>query len=117
MDTQTKHIHRHIRTAQVIICNNSSKTPKFVLDTINTHTLLLHTHTHTRPVTVGALFATPPPPPYRRERFDTPDGDFFTVDFLDSRDQRRAPRGLVFLYHGLEANTLSPLAVSVYWSF
>jgi predicted alpha/beta-fold hydrolase len=66
---------------------------------------------------VGGLFATPKTPPYRRERFDTPDGDFFTVDFLDSTVQQTSrPRALALLYHGLESTTYTPLTMREAWS-
>jgi predicted alpha/beta-fold hydrolase len=58
---------------------------------------------------VGALFATPPIPAYRRERWDTEDGDFVDIDFLDS--ETKPSRGIVLLYHGLESNTNAPLTV------
>ena len=38
---------------------------------------------------------------YRRERFDTPDGDFLDLDWLDHPDSER----LVILSHGLEGDT------------
>jgi predicted alpha/beta-fold hydrolase len=58
---------------------------------------------------VGALFATPPKPQYRRERWNTPDGDFLDIDWLDS--QAGFSRGVVLLYHGLESTTSAPLTV------
>ena len=58
---------------------------------------------------VGALFATPPKPEYRRERWSTPDGDFVDIDFLDSNAD--LTRGIVLLYHGLESTTNAPLTV------
>ena len=59
---------------------------------------------------VGALFATPPKPQYRRERWDTPDGDFLDIDWLDSQVPGFS-RGVVLLYHGLESTTSAPLTV------
>ncbi len=56
-----------------------------------------------------ALFLRRPPPRYRRERWDTPDGDFIDVDFLDA-DAARAPR--VVLFHGLEGSSASHYAVA-----
>jgi len=47
-------------------------------------------------------------PIYRRERWDTPDGDFVDVDFLDDDDS--AP--LVVLFHGLEGSSRSHYAVA-----
>jgi predicted alpha/beta-fold hydrolase len=58
---------------------------------------------------VGALFCTPPIPAYRRERWDTEDGDFVDIDFLDS--ETKPSRGIALLYHGLESNTNAPLTV------
>lgn len=58
---------------------------------------------------IGALFATPPKPEYRRERWSTPDGDFVDVDWLYSR--ANFTRGIVLLYHGLESTTNAPLTV------
>jgi hypothetical protein len=54
----------------------------------------------------GALFAGPPRVPFRRERWDTPDGDFVDVDFVDG------PAGTpwVHLFHGLEGSSNSPYA-------
>jgi predicted alpha/beta-fold hydrolase len=54
----------------------------------------------------GATFAHTPRTPLRRERWDTPDGDFVDVDFVDG------PAGTpwVHLYHGLEGSSDSPYA-------
>jgi len=54
----------------------------------------------------GSLFAPRPQVAYRRERWDTPDGDFVDVDFVDG------PEGTpwVHLFHGLEGSSASPYA-------
>jgi predicted alpha/beta-fold hydrolase len=54
----------------------------------------------------GALLAPAPRPKLRRERWETPDGDFVDVDFLDG------PPGTpwVQLFHGLEGSSASPYA-------
>ena len=54
----------------------------------------------------GATLARAPRIAFRRERWDTPDGDFVDVDFIDG------PRGApwVHLYHGLEGSSNSPYA-------
>ena len=51
------------------------------------------------------------PPSFRRERWNTPDGDFIDVDFLD-RDRAPAsgPRPLLVLFHGLEGSSRSHYA-------
>ncbi|MDQ3027047.1 MAG: hydrolase [Pseudomonadota bacterium] len=54
----------------------------------------------------GALAAPAPRVAFRRERWDTPDGDFVDVDFVDGPE--RAP--WVHLYHGLEGSSNSPYA-------
>ena len=57
-----------------------------------------------------ALFSSPgprPPPAYRRERWDTPDGDFIDVDFVDAAD---AGAPLLVLFHGLEGSSASHYA-------
>ena len=41
------------------------------------------------------------PVSYRRERIDTPDGDFLDLDWLDHEDSRR----LVVMSHGLEGDS------------
>ena len=59
-----------------------------------------------------ALFSRPAPgqpPAYRRERWDTPDGDFVDVDFVDAADPA-AP--LLVLFHGLEGSSRSPYALA-----
>jgi len=54
----------------------------------------------------GSLFAPRPEVTYRRERWDTPDGDFVDVDFVDG-----APgTPWVHLFHGLEGSSDSPYA-------
>lgn len=49
-----------------------------------------------------------PAPRFRRERWDTPDGDFIDVDWL--QDVADAPAGLLVLFHGLEGSTQSQYA-------
>ena len=59
-----------------------------------------------------ALFTQPvpgAPPAYRRERWNTPDGDFVDVDFVDATDPA-AP--LLVLFHGLEGSSRSPYALA-----
>ena len=54
----------------------------------------------------------PQPPQYRRERWDTPDGDFVDVDFLANAAPGAldAPRPLLVLFHGLEGSSRSHYA-------
>jgi uncharacterized protein len=54
----------------------------------------------------GSLVARAPRVPFRRERWDTPDGDFVDMDFVDGPDD--AP--WVHLFHGLEGSSESPYA-------
>jgi uncharacterized protein len=49
-------------------------------------------------------------PPYRRERWETPDGDFIDLDWLDERNDS-AP--LVALFHGLEGGSGSHYATAL----
>lgn len=57
---------------------------------------------------------TGPPPQYRRERWNTPDGDFIDVDWLDnseaSPDARASSQTLLVLFHGLEGSSGSHYA-------
>ncbi|MGB6055238.1 MAG: alpha/beta hydrolase, partial [Burkholderiaceae bacterium] len=46
---------------------------------------------------------------YRRQRWDTPDGDFIDVDFVDGR----AGQPLLVLFHGLEGSSGSHYARAV----
>lgn len=52
------------------------------------------------------------PPPYRRERWDTPDSDFIDVDWLDNAAQA-ADAPLVVLFHGLEGSSASHYACAL----
>ncbi len=54
----------------------------------------------------AALLARAPRPPFRRERWETPDDDFVDVDFIDGP----ADAPWVHLYHGLEGSSNSPYA-------
>ena len=49
-----------------------------------------------------------PLPAYRRERWNTPDGDFVDVDFLDAA--LPGPKPLLVLFHGLEGSSKSHYA-------
>ncbi|MBI3526547.1 MAG: hydrolase [Betaproteobacteria bacterium] len=50
------------------------------------------------------------PPPYRRERWETPDGDFIDLDWVDESADR-AP--LMALFHGLEGGSGSHYATAL----
>lgn len=58
--------------------------------------------------TLWPLLIKPQPLPLRRERWDTPDGDFIDVDFLDAAID--APT--LVLFHGLEGSARSHYAIS-----
>ncbi|EER60120.1 alpha/beta hydrolase fold protein [Acidovorax delafieldii 2AN] len=47
------------------------------------------------------------PPPYRRERWTTPDGDFVDVDHLDDSVPAGTLRPLLVVFHGLEGSSRS----------
>lgn len=53
-----------------------------------------------------AKFIATPTLPWRRERWDTPDGDFIDVDFIDGQPGQP----LVVLFHGLEGSSNSHYA-------
>ncbi len=57
-----------------------------------------------------ALFLRGARPRYRRERWDTPDGDFIDLDFVDG-GSAGAPR--VALFHGLEGSSSSHYALAL----
>jgi predicted alpha/beta-fold hydrolase len=50
---------------------------------------------------------------YRRERWDTPDGDFIDLDWLDADRAAPGPRPLVVLFHGLEGSSRSHYATAL----
>lgn len=60
--------------------------------------------------TIYAALARPErPPPYRRESWSTPDGDFIEVDWTGDP----GPGPVVVLFHGLEGSSRSPYAAAV----
>ena len=59
--------------------------------------LLCHPHLET---IYPSLLRRVPPPPYRRERIDTPDDDFLDLDWLQTGHEK-----LVIISHGLEGDS------------
>ncbi len=59
--------------------------------------------------TLWPLLRQPAKPAFRRERWDTPDGDFIDLDWLP----HRPGRPLVVLFHGLEGSSRSHYARSI----
>jgi predicted alpha/beta-fold hydrolase len=62
--------------------------------------------------TIYPVFLSKPAVPVRRERIDTPDGDFWDFDWLDAPADAGAP--LVVLFHGLEGSSNSHYARSLF---
>ena len=65
----------------------------------------------------ASLFSAPgplAPTRYRRVRWDTPDGDFMDLDFLDGANAASdsTPRPLLVLFHGLEGNSSGHYALA-----
>ncbi|MGH8618500.1 MAG: YheT family hydrolase [Burkholderiales bacterium] len=66
-----------------------------------------------------SVFAPRPPVHYRRERWDTPDGDFIDLDWVEGRDSglgigdSKASTPVVVLFHGLEGSSNSHYARSI----
>lgn len=56
--------------------------------------------------TIWPLLIRGPLPPYRRQRWDTPDGDFIDLDWIDGLSGKPC----VVLFHGLEGSSRSPYA-------
>jgi predicted alpha/beta-fold hydrolase len=48
---------------------------------------------------------------YRRERWETPDGDFIDLDWIEDQDRAQTP--LVALFHGLEGSSRSHYAAAL----
>lgn len=61
--------------------------------------------------TIWPLVRKGAPPRYRRERWDTPDGDFIDLDWHTSPTAAGAP--LVVLFHGLEGSSRSHYACAL----
>lgn len=66
----------------------------------------------------AALAAPRPRVAYRRERWDTPDGDFIDLDWLDSpsvvsRQSSLKEQPLLVLFHGLEGSSRSHYALAL----
>jgi len=59
--------------------------------------------------TLYPLLIKTPPPAYRRERWETPDGDFIDLDWVDGAPERP----LVVLFHGLEGSSRSHYATAL----
>jgi predicted alpha/beta-fold hydrolase len=62
--------------------------------------------------TIWPYFLLRPAVAFRRERVDTPDGDFWMFDWLDAPAPARAP--LVVLFHGLEGSSGSHYARALF---
>ncbi|MGH8635160.1 MAG: hydrolase [Burkholderiales bacterium] len=64
----------------------------------------------------AALAAPRPRVAYRRERWDTPDGDFIDLDWIEERgssNEGRSQAPLVALFHGLEGSSHSHYALAL----
>lgn len=61
--------------------------------------------------TIFAALAPAPRIAYRRERWDTPDGDFIDLDWAGEEENPGAP--LIALFHGLEGSSASPYARAI----
>lgn len=59
-----------------------------------------------------SLFGGGPAPPYRRERFETSDGDFVDLDWFES-ESRSGDRPLVIVLHGLEGSSRSNYVIGL----
>jgi predicted alpha/beta-fold hydrolase len=62
-----------------------------------------------------ALFSSSfrgPQPRYRRDRWNTPDGDFIDLDWLERDASSSEQRPLLVLFHGLEGSSSSPYALA-----
>jgi predicted alpha/beta-fold hydrolase len=59
---------------------------------------------------IPALFSRLPLPVYRRERWDTPDGDFIELDWVDAPASASPDAPLFVLFHGLEGSSGSHYA-------
>jgi predicted alpha/beta-fold hydrolase len=55
--------------------------------------------------TIWPILRKGAPPTYRRERWESPDGDFIDIDWLATPQEADAP--LVVLFHGLEGSSAS----------
>ena len=61
----------------------------------------------------SALAVPRPRVSYRRERWNTPDGDFIDLDWLVQDRGRTTARALVALFHGLEGSSRSHYALAL----
>ncbi|MBI2306718.1 MAG: hydrolase [Rhodocyclales bacterium] len=59
--------------------------------------------------TLYPLLIKPPLPAYRRERWETPDGDFIDLDWVDGAEGKP----IVILFHGLEGSSRSHYAAAL----
>lgn len=62
----------------------------------------------------GRLFRRAAPPPFGRERIETPDGDFIDLDFPPAPPGAGETTPLVLLLHGLEGSARRGYAINVY---
>ena len=62
--------------------------------------------------TIFPVFVRRPQVRYRRQRIDTPDGDFIDFDWL-ATDRAESDAPLVVLFHGLEGNSRSHYALAL----
>lgn len=63
--------------------------------------------------TIYPVLLPSPDVTYRRERVDTPDGDFWLFDWLVDSGERAADGPLVVLFHGLEGSSRSHYALAL----
>lgn len=63
--------------------------------------------------TIYPLLIRPDPPDYRRERWETPDGDFIDLDWVDDAPGGPLAAPLVVLFHGLEGSSRSHYACAL----
>ena len=65
--------------------------------------------------TIYPLLIKPSPPPYRRERWETPDGDFIDLDWNHPSPATSASHSspVLVLFHGLEGSSGSHYAISL----